>query len=130
MRRILMSVTAVIVSLAVAGAAQAGKGKSSPNYIKSSYPTTTSTYKVVSSYPTSVKYVGPYTNYVKLYGIQFASGVYFKKTNCKFWSTKCYLAKYGCTCFWCPCYDCYYYFCVPDDCYYPVTYCPYKRFSW
>ena len=131
MRRILMGVSAVVVSLVVAGAAEAGKGSkgsSGSSYKSSSYSTTT--YKVVTSYPTTIKVAGPYNNYVKSYGIQYKNFVYFKSANCKFYSTKCYLTKYGCNCFWCPCYECYYYFCVPDDCYYPVTYCPYKRFSW
>ena len=138
MRRFIMSVAAVVVSLAVAGAAQAGKGSkgsSHPTNYSTSHPTTyvttqKSTY-ITTQKPTYIKSqtIVP-SNYGTLYGTKAKFGFYFQSKYCNFWSYKCYLAKYGCTCFWCPCCNCYYYFCVPDDCYYPVTFCPYKRYCW
>jgi hypothetical protein len=46
------------------------------------------------------------------------------------WSYFCWDGRYGCRVYYDPGVCCYYYYCVPDDCYYPVTYCPYGRYSW
>jgi hypothetical protein len=46
------------------------------------------------------------------------------------WSYFCFDWRYGCRVYYDPGVCCYYYYCVPDDCYYPVSYCPYGRFSW
>jgi hypothetical protein len=46
------------------------------------------------------------------------------------WARSRYYASYGCTLYYDEDEDCYYYWCQPDNCYYPVSYCPYGRYSW
>jgi hypothetical protein len=53
----------------------------------------------------------------------------YKGKYCDFWNYHCWDRSYGCELYWNPWYRCYYYFCDPDDCYYPISYCPYVKFS-
>ncbi len=46
------------------------------------------------------------------------------------WSYFCWDWRYGCRVFFDPGVRCYFYYCAPDDSYYPVSYCPYGRYSW
>jgi hypothetical protein len=39
-------------------------------------------------------------------------------------------ATYGCWCYWSPEDQCYYYWCAPEGCYYPVSYCPTGRYNY
>jgi hypothetical protein len=53
----------------------------------------------------------------------FAYGHWFRsRPAC--WGAGCWLARYGCWCWWDDVTQCYYYWCAPCRCYFPVTYWP------
>ena len=55
---------------------------------------------------------------------------YYKGRNSFFWSQQGWYPSYGCYLYWNPSYNSYYYWCRPDGYYYPISYCPYGRYSW
>src|SRR5258708_3551911 len=63
-------------------------------------------------------------------GIRFEHGIYYKGKDHPHWAHCRYDARYGCDCYWDPCSLSWYYWCEPDFCYYPVTYVPYRTYSW
>src|SRR5437879_5871480 len=117
MKRFLMSVAAVVLVLAVAASAQAG-GKNGGGSGGGNRRVTTSG---ATCHPTSFS-----QSYMKTGSF----GTYYCGKSCNFWSSRCYDSRYGCSLYFDPCCSSYYYFCVPDDCYYPVSYCPYRCYSW
>jgi hypothetical protein len=64
------------------------------------------------------------------YGGKSGYGGYSHGHGYNHWSYRCWNGNYGCYCYWDAGCSQYFYYCQPDSCYYPVTYCPYHRFSW
>jgi hypothetical protein len=56
-------------------------------------------------------------------------GSYFKGKDPAPWWTSKWSSKYGCKCYFDRECGGWFYRCVPDDCYYPLTYCPYGRYT-
>jgi hypothetical protein len=122
MRRILLSVVAAVLSLTLTASAEAGskggsKGGSNSHSISSkgnmtSHTTSSHDYHMKNSYKLK------------------SGGYYYKGKDHSHWSYRCYDRRYGCTCYYDSGLCCYYYWCEPDDCYYPVSYCPYGKYSW
>jgi len=69
-------------------------------------------------------------DYHLTHGSKFQHGFFFKGDHHRHWSSQYYHRTHGCTVYYCPSTRCEYYWCVPDRCYYPLTYCPYGRYSW
>jgi hypothetical protein len=63
-------------------------------------------------------------------GNRFEHGFFFRGRDSYRFHHKYFSERYGTYCFYDEYTRCDYYFCVPDDCYYPMTYCPYGRYSW
>jgi hypothetical protein len=131
MRRVLLSVAVVSLSLALAGGAGAADRKGSHTSKSSpgdySYRTSFSNYQ--SSHGDNF-YRSSFSNYHLTYGTPFAGGYFYKGKDHSHWSHTRWFEQYGCTCYWCPCTSRYYYWCQPDGCYYPVSHCPYGKYSW
>jgi hypothetical protein len=125
MRRILLSVAAVALSLALAATAEAGPkgggskgGSGSGNHMNS--------LKGKTSIHTSNS-----SNHYQKNGVKLKGGGYcFKGKNHHHWSSHRYDKRYGCYCYYDSDLGCSYYWCEPDDCYYPMSYCPYGKYSW
>jgi len=73
---------------------------------------------------------GTYIDYHLRVGVHFEHGIYYKGKEHPHWALCRYDARYGCDCYWDPCSLTWYYWCEPDVCYYPVTYVPYRTYSW
>jgi len=73
---------------------------------------------------------GNFIDYRLRVGIHFEHGIYYKGKVHPHWAHCRYDARYGCDCYWDPCSLTWYYWCEPDLCYYPVTYVPYRTYSW
>jgi hypothetical protein len=69
-------------------------------------------------------------DYKNKFGFKFDHGYYYKGKDHHHWSYCCWYPSYGCYCYWCPSTSCYYYWCQPDSCFYPISYCPYRVYSW
>ncbi len=119
MKRVLLSAAAVALSLAVAATAQAGpkggnRGGSSGNYSQNNNHNTQNVYKT-----SNVK------DYHLSNGFKLKDGGYsYKGKDHHQWAYKCWYAKYGCECYYCPSACCWYYWYPQDSCYYPVSYIP------
>jgi hypothetical protein len=46
------------------------------------------------------------------------------------WAFTRYYVDYGCILYYDPDTQTFYYWCPPDNCFYPVSYCPYDKYSW
>jgi hypothetical protein len=150
MKKILTMAAAVLTSVAIAGAAQAGPGGKGPSGgsfkgtggfkptggIKTPIGTSQSPFKGVSPFKPShvsspLKVHSPLTShglghgklgYHLTFGKKFSHGFcYHGKHHCH-WSYSCWWPKYGCNAYWCPSACCYYYWCEPAGCYYPISY--------
>ncbi len=116
MRRFLLSVVAVGLSLALAATAEAGPKGGSKGSSKG----------VSNSHQSGGSHNYHVTNGNKLK----SGGFYYKGKDHHHWSYQCWDKRYGCNCYWDGGLGCYYYWCQPDDCYYPVDYCPYGKYCW
>jgi hypothetical protein len=67
--------------------------------------------------------------YHHAHGHRFAHGYYYKGRNHHHWTKRYWHSGYRCYLYYCPDTLAYYYWCAPDNCYYPVSYCPYKTYS-
>jgi hypothetical protein len=134
MKRFLRSVATVALGLAVAGGAQAaGKGSSHSSSSRSSShygPSTSVSYNSQGTRGSTYWSPGRSGNYYSTYARRSEHGYYYPGRNHYHWSYNCWDRRYGCRLYFDPGLCCYFYFCVPDDCYYPVTYCPYRVYSW
>jgi hypothetical protein len=68
--------------------------------------------------------------YKTKFGTKFDHGYFYKGKDHFHWSYSCWNSSYGCYCYWCPSSCCYYYWCQPDTCFYPISYCPYRVYTW
>ncbi len=64
------------------------------------------------------------------YGQKFSGGYFYPGRNYNHWSSRCWNPNYNCYTYWCPTTSCSYYWCQPDNCFYPVSYCPYRTYTW
>jgi hypothetical protein len=128
MKRFMISLAAVGLVFAMGGLAQAG-GKSGSGGSKGSNGKNAGSSKSDgrTHYSTTLK---------KDHDFKFDKGHFFKGDyhcykgkHCDFWNYHCWDRRYGCYLYWNPWYRSYYYYCDPDDCYYPISYCPYRKFS-
>jgi hypothetical protein len=123
MRRILLSVAAVGLTLALAATAEAGPKNGSNNHSTNSKG---SGGNISSSHQPSNSH-----DYYLTFGSKLKNGSYFYKgKEHSHWSYRCWDDRYGCYCYWDGGLGCYYYWCEPDCCYYPISYCPYGKFCW
>lgn len=76
------------------------------------------------------KHHNPFPNYHRDHGHVFAGGYYYSGKFHRHWSFCTWDTRYGCYCYWDPCCSSYYYWCQPDACFYPVSYCPYRVYTW
>jgi hypothetical protein len=131
MKRFMISLAAVGLVLAMGSAAQAG-GKSGSGNSKGSFVKGPSNSKNFSGNykPTSLKNDHHDHDFKSDKG-HFLKGDYhcYKGKCCNFWNYHCWDRRYGCYLYWDPCYCSYYYWCEPDECYYPISYCPYRKFT-
>ncbi len=111
MRRHLLSILVVGLSLTLAGAANAGGKHGSTSHSSSG----------------SHKYTSNHHDSHEIHRDSFRS---YKDKDHFYWSSRIWYPKCGCYCYWEPTCACYYYWCVPDACYYPVSYCPYGKYCW
>jgi hypothetical protein len=119
MRRFILSVAAVSLSLVLAATAEAGSKGGSTGSKGSNYSSNGSHNSSSSS------------NYHMDHGSKMKNGSYcYKGKDHCHWSYHCWDKRYGCTCYYDSGLCCSYYWCEPDDCYYPVSYCPYGQYSW
>ncbi|HXG12792.1 MAG TPA: hypothetical protein VNK04_23740 [Gemmataceae bacterium] len=147
MKRLITSLAAVVLGLAVAGGAQAaGKGGGGPQGGFRSSGVQSGGFRNPAPVPVTMPFkkgtnVLPPTQQVphvnKKVGGPVGGHDYLVKhaKKCHFgwcypgsyhchWGHCCWSPVYGCTIYWCP-YTCgYFYWCAPHGCYYPVTYCP------
>jgi hypothetical protein len=63
-------------------------------------------------------------------GHRFEHGYFFRGRDSYRFHHRYFSERYGAYCYYDEYTRCEYYFCVPDDCYYPISYCPYGRYSW
>ena len=127
MKRFLITLAAVGFVFAMGSVAQAkGPGKGSSGSAGPFVKGPSTTKSITQSHTTSLK---------KDHDFKFDKGFLkgnfycYKGKSCNFWNYHCWDWRYGCYLYWNPCYRCYYYWCEPDDCYYPITYCPYRKFT-
>jgi hypothetical protein len=73
---------------------------------------------------------GPIGNYFVQYGRPFHHGYFYPGRVHRHWSYCYWDARYRTYLYFDPCLRSYYYFCPRDTCYYPVSYCPYRTYSW
>ncbi len=128
MKRFMISLAAVGLVLALGSAAH---GKGGPGSSKGSFVKGPSTSKSISpSYTKSFKKDHDKHDF-KLDKGHFLKGDYhcYKGKYCNFWNYHCWDWRYGCYLYWDPCFRSYYYWCEPDECYYPISYCPYRKFT-
>jgi hypothetical protein len=115
MKWFLMNAAALILGLAVTGAAVADKGKNSGSSSHYSH------HEVKGSYHEYHEYKAPYREY---------KGPYYQGEHNRFWSSRSWSESYGCYLHWCPRERCYFYWCEPFGCYYPTDYCPTGRYDY
>ena len=131
MKRFLRHAAALMLGLAVTGAALADKGKTGGSSSHTNHGSTGS----------SSKYSGPYNSrYGSDYHHEFTppyheykgeyKGPYYKGEHNHFWSSRYWSESYGCYLHWCPRERCYFYWCEPFECYYPIDYCPTGRYDY
>jgi hypothetical protein len=103
MRRFLLSVAAVVVSLALVATAEAGpKGNGSGSGVRS---------QPSHSRP-----------YHEEHGTKFKGGYFYKGKDHHHWTYRYWWGKYGCYTYYCPSTSCWYYWYPQDNCYYPCSY--------
>jgi hypothetical protein len=113
MKRILMSTAALVLGLAVTGAARADKHGSSHNGNGYHYPS-----KGNREYRTERS-----DHDYREFRLTYRDREYHARHN-HFWSERRWDSRYGCWLYWCPRVRCWYYWCQPYDCYFTVGYCP------
>ncbi len=100
MKRFILSVAAVAMSLALVGAAEAAPR--GDRYGNSGHHDSRS--------------------YHERYGTKFKYGYYYKGHDHHHWTYRYWYGRYGCYCYYCPSTYCWYYWYPTDNCYYPVSY--------
>jgi hypothetical protein len=108
MQRCLMSAAAAVLALTVGGTAMASERESGRRTFE---------YERVSFHES-------------FHGHRFEHGYYFHSRDHYRFHHKYFNHHYGTYCYYDEYTRCEYYFCEPDSCYYPMSYCPYGRFSW
>ncbi len=100
MRRIILSVAAIGLALALTGSADAGKpgGKSS------------------GSHGSRIR------SYHEQHGNKFKGGYFYRGREHSHWTHRYWWGKYGCYTYFCPSTRCWYYWYQQDNCYYPCSY--------
>jgi hypothetical protein len=97
MRRFILSVAAVVLSVALAATAQAGpKGNGGGSHSSSSYHMT--------------------------HGTKFKGGYFYKGKEHSHWTHRYWYGRYGCYTYYCPSTCGWYYYYPKQECYYPVSY--------
>ena len=104
MRRILLSVAAIGLALALTGTADAGKsgGKASGSQRSMSRSRSRS--------------------YHEEHGTKFKGGYFYRGREHSHWTHRYWWGKYGCYTYFCPSTRCWYYWYQQDNCYYPCSY--------
>jgi hypothetical protein len=133
MKKIILTITVIALTLTVASQTKAAPkngttNKVSASKVKSSPNTKITTIKTgLGSQPklnpaksTKVK------DYHLQFGTKFQQGYFYKGKNHQHWGLIRFDPRYGCDCYWDPCLLVWYYWCDRDDCFYPVSYCPYR----
>ena len=117
MKRFLLSVAAVTLSLALVAAAEAGPKGGRGSKAGNGH---TGDHSLSGSHDSH----GP-RDYRMTHGTKLAGGGYaYKGKGQRHWSHRCWYGKYGCECYYCPYARCWYYWYQPACCYYPVNYLP------
>jgi hypothetical protein len=125
MRRILLSVTAVVLALVMASPTMAsppGKGGSGG---KGGFSGSK------GSKGTSMSRGGKGfdRDYHRTHGTRFRHGFFYRGRHHNHWSYRYWHPQYRSWFYYDSGCSCYYYWCQPAGCYYPVTYCPCNTYS-
>jgi hypothetical protein len=103
MKRFILSVAAVAMSLALVGAADAApKGSSRGGTMHSGS-----------------------RSYHEEHGTKFKGGYFYKGRDHHHWTYRYWWGRYGCYTYYCPSTSCWYYWYPQDNCYYPCSYVSY-----
>src|SRR5262245_46965667 len=124
MKKTILTLTAVTLSLTATAAARAGDKPSNHDH-GTVFVNKTTTYiapKVTYNTPTF-----GFTNYHLTHGVAFQYGYFYKGFDHNHWSNVFFHNGFGCKIYTCPFTHCDYYWCRPDNCFYPVHYRPYGR---
>src|SRR5690242_5226094 len=100
MKRVILGVAAVAMSLALVGAVEAAPkgGQHGSMGHRNSRP------------------------YHETHGTKFKGGYFYKGREHHHWTYRYWYGKYGCYTYYCPSTSCWYYYYPREDCYYPVSY--------
>ena len=100
MKRVMLGVAAVAMSLAFVATAEAGpKG---------------------GSHGGSMGKSGSHSYHME-HGTKFKGGYFYKGHEHSHWTYRYWYPKYGCYTYYCPSSSCWYYWYQPDNCYYPCS---------
>lgn len=118
MKRLLMSMAALVLGLTVSSAAQAaGPGKGGNHGGHNGGHHNGSHHNGHNGH-----HNGHHNSH--FHGSKFSHGYWFNRSFCN-WSYYCWSPRYGCNFYWEPTTCCYYYYCAPQACYYPISYISY-----
>ena len=129
MKKLLLTIA--IASMTLVSNANIQAGPNNGNSIKNVSSGNSVKHNVTKTLPIANAKLSPSKNvsYHLQNGTKFAQGYLYKGKNHCHWGLIRWDVRYGCNCYWDPCLLVWYYWCEPDQCFYPVSYCPYRRYT-